>query len=213
MSAERGAAFLTFFDHKPAQGTGSGTAFAGHDEDDCVAEGRHAGSVGTDVAAEIVAQSTRPQRDFGADRRRGPRPESRSGQTGRHAVCGWLRDLSSQRTRSCQGPLQSYALPVPATALREQFELGLGADLLSGVRRKCTARPVASRRGEAVASCDSHITLPDPSARRGAGAVECFRSADLSRNVIHISDYFPSVFNLADSADDLDSRGYCYGIF
>src|SRR5260370_3368480 len=79
--------------------------------------------------------------------------------------------MSSQRTRSCQGPLQSHALLVLTEALREQFELGLGAHLLSGVRRWCTARPIASRRGEAVASCDSHITVLDPSARLGAGAL------------------------------------------
>src|ERR1700737_559123 len=77
--------------------------------------------------------------------------------------------MSSQRTRSCQGPLQSHALLVLTKALREQFELGLGAHLLSGVRRWCTARPIASRRGETVASCDSHITVLDPSARVGAG--------------------------------------------
>ena len=79
--------------------------------------------------------------------------------------------MSSQRTRSRQGALQTDALPVPAKALRDQFEFGLGAHLLSGVRRYSTARPIASRRGEAVVSGDAHIAILDPSARVDAGAV------------------------------------------
>jgi hypothetical protein len=132
----------------------------------CCGEGRlgHANS-------ETVAQPTRRWRNVRANQRWGARSKSRSGQTGPQAVCGRLRDMPSQRTRSCQGPLQTYALPVPAKALRDQFEFGLGAHLLSGVRRYSTARPVASRRGEAVVSGDAHFAVLDPSARVGAGAV------------------------------------------
>src|SRR5437667_11647893 len=78
--------------------------------------------------------------------------------------------MSSQRTWACQGPLPAYALPLPATALCEQCQLGLGALLLSGVRRWCTAWPIASRRGEAF-DCHSHLTVLDPPARPGAGAL------------------------------------------
>src|SRR5713226_7726274 len=81
--------------------------------------------------------------------------------------------MSSQRTGSCQGPLQTDALPVLAKALREQFEFGLGAHLLSGVRRYCKARPIASRRGEAVVFRASHITVIDASAHAGAGTLGC----------------------------------------
>jgi hypothetical protein len=123
------------------------------------------------ASSETVAQPTRRWRNVRADRRWGARSESRSGQTGAQAVCGRLRDMSSQRTRSCQGPLQTYAVLFPAKALRDQFELGLGADLLSGVRRQSTARPIASRRGEAAVRGDAHITVLDPSARVGAGTV------------------------------------------
>ena len=82
-----------------------------------------------------------------------------------------LRVMSSQRARSGQGPLQPHAVPVPAGSLREQFELGLGAHLLSGVRRQCTARPVAGRRGEGLASCNQPIALVAAAARAGAGAL------------------------------------------
>jgi hypothetical protein len=117
-----GVAFLTFFGHNLLRVRGW--------ERFCCGEGRlgHASS-------ETVAQPTRRWRNVRADRRWGARSESRSGQTGPQAVCGRLRDMSSQRTRSCQGPLQAYAVLFPAKALRDQFELGLGAHLLSGVRR------------------------------------------------------------------------------
>src|SRR4030081_4054708 len=78
--------------------------------------------------------------------------------------------MSSQRTRSCQGPLSSHALLVPARALREQFQLGLGARLLSGIRRQRATGAIAERRGKAVASCYSLITAHDPPACAGAGA-------------------------------------------
>ena len=68
-----------------------------------------------------------------ADRRCGKCPESRSWQIGGQAVCRQLRGMSSQRTRSRQGSLQSNALLVPTKALHEQFGLGLGAHLLSGM--------------------------------------------------------------------------------
>jgi len=131
----------------------------------------HAGGVESHVAAEAAAQSACPWRNLRADLRWGTGSEYRSGQTGRQAVCRWLRGMPSQRTRSCQGPLQAYALFVPATALCEQFELGLGAHLLSGVRRWSAARPIGGRRGQAVAGCDHHVAVPNPSARAGAGAL------------------------------------------
>ena len=132
---------------------------------------RHASSIGIDVAAEIPAWPTRSCRPCRADLRSGASPESRSGQTSRPDVCGWLCDVSSQRTRSCQGPLPPHAISVRATALRDQLELGLGAHLLPGVRRWHQAWPIASRHGELVASCRPHIAVHDPSARAGAGAL------------------------------------------
>ena len=123
-----GVAFLTFFGHNLLRvGVGNAGIRQGRF---CCGEGRpgHASS-------ETVAQPTRRWRDVRADRRWGARSESRSGQTGPQAVCGRLRDMSSQRTRSCQGPLQTYAVLFSAKALRDQFKLGLGAHLLSGVSR------------------------------------------------------------------------------
>src|SRR5260370_2348831 len=80
--------------------------------------------------------------------------------------------MSSQRARSCQGPLLFYALLVPARALREQFQLGLGARLLSGNRRWRTARPIAGRRSEAAGSYSSLITVRQSPAWTGAGALD-----------------------------------------
>ena len=118
------------------------------------------------------ARSARAWCDGCADRWSGPRPEYRSGQIGRQAVCRRLRDLSSQPTRSCQGPLQTDALFVLAKALREQFDFGLGAQLLSGVRRWRKARQIAIRRGEAVVSRGSQVTVLNASTRVGAGTLE-----------------------------------------
>ena len=144
---------------------------------------RHASSIGIDVAAELPAWPARACRPCRVDRPSGASPESRSGQASPPNVCGWLCDVSSQRTRSCQGPLPPHAISVPATALRDQFELGLGAHLLSGVRRWYQARPIASRHGDLVASCRQHITVRDPSTRAGAGALA--QAASSSSGMLH----------------------------
>jgi hypothetical protein len=79
--------------------------------------------------------------------------------------------MSSQRTWSCQGPLPSHALPVPAKALREQFERRLGAHFLFGVRRQSTTQPIAGWRGEFVVSCDWDTSVLDPSTYAGAATL------------------------------------------
>jgi hypothetical protein len=73
--------------------------------------------------------------------------------------------MSSQRTRSCSGPLPSHPLLVPARPLHEQFERGLGARFLSSICRWSTKRPIASCR---VAFCDQDTSVLDPSAYAGA---------------------------------------------
>ena len=96
--------------------------------------------------------------------------KSRSGQTGAKAVFGELRVLPSQSARPRQGPLQAHALSVPAKTLRQRFQFGLGARVLSGIRREREARPIA-RRGEAAGCHDRPVTVVLPSAGVGAGAV------------------------------------------
>src|SRR3954454_12584820 len=61
--------------------------------------------------------------------------KSRSGQTGAKTVCRRLRLLPSQPAWARQGPLSPHALSVSTETLFQQFELGLGADVLSGVHR------------------------------------------------------------------------------
>src|SRR5882757_8113235 len=125
----------------------------------------------SDVAREIGTQPACPCRDGRADHLSRRRTGSRSGQTGPKTVCRQLRDLPSQRARPRKRPLQPLALSVPATALREQFRLGLGAHLLSGVRRQCEGWTIARRR-KAVAFHDRHVGVSPASAHAGAGAVE-----------------------------------------
>jgi hypothetical protein len=79
--------------------------------------------------------------------------------------------MSSQPTWSCQGPLPSHALPVPARALREQFERRLGAHFLFGVRRQSTTQPIAGWRGEFVVSYDWDTSVLDPSTYAGAATL------------------------------------------
>src|SRR6266550_2218700 len=80
--------------------------------------------------------------------------------------------MSPQRARPCQGPLPPHALPVPATALFGQFELGLGADLLSGVRRQSPARTFANHHGKTVVPHIRHVTVLVATAHAGAGTLE-----------------------------------------
>jgi hypothetical protein len=76
--------------------------------------------------------------------------------------------MSSQRRPSCQGSLPSHALAVLERALRQQFELGLGVGLLSGVRGKRTTPPIASSGGETVDARDRHIGAFAASAQASA---------------------------------------------
>jgi hypothetical protein len=94
--------------------------------------------------------------------------------------------MPSQPARPGQGPLPSLALPVPATALRHQFQLGLGARLLSGVGGWCTGRPIASRRGEAISARDRHVTVFATSAASGVRTLARppgFRSASRNKDI------------------------------
>jgi hypothetical protein len=116
----------------------------------------------------------------------GTGPESRRREIGRQAVCGRLHDLSPQPARPGQGPLPSVALPVPATALRHQFQIGLGARLLSGVGGRYTGRPIASRHGEAIAACGRHVavfTAPAASGVRTLARPPGFRSASRNKDI------------------------------
>lgn len=123
-----------------------------------------------DAAKEIGQRSACFCRHCLPDRLSGRSPESRSGQTGAKAVFGELRVLPSQPARPRQGPLQAHALSVPAKTLRQRFQFGLGARVLSGIRREREARPIA-RRGEAAGCHDRPVTVVLPSAGVGAGAV------------------------------------------
>src|SRR5258708_3438329 len=132
-------------------------------------------SVQFDVAAEIQphvyfrsvhARPVHARRDHAAEWRSGLRPEHRSGQTGPATIRRQLRGLSPQRARPRQGPLPPPAVPVPATALRGQFQLGLGADFLSGIPRHAAAtRPSTNDRSETVIR---RITVVATAARAGA---------------------------------------------
>jgi hypothetical protein len=99
----------------------------------------------TDVANESALRSACSCGDNRARRIGSRRAKSRSGQTGAKIVCRKLRILPSQPARAGQGPLSPHTLSVSAETLFQQFELGLGADVLSGVRRQRKAR-----RGEAA---------------------------------------------------------------
>ena len=123
----------------------------------------------TDVANESALRSARPCRDRRDGRTGGRRAESRSGQTGAKTVRRKLRVLSSQPARARQGPLSPHALSVSTETLFQQFELGLGADVLSGIDRQRKAR-----RGEA-AGC-KHRAVIVASAGAGAGAIGAQRA-------------------------------------
>ena len=116
----------------------------------------------TDVANESALRSACSCGDNRARRIGSRRAKSRSGQTRAKIVCRKLRILPSQPARAGQEPLSPHTLSVSAETLFQQFELGLGADVLSGIRRQRKAR-----RGEA-AGCD----------RRGAVAPVAAAGAD-----------------------------------
>lgn len=67
--------------------------------------------------------------------------KSRCGKICTKTVCGELLRLSSQREGAGQGALQLHALSVFAEALREQRQLGLGVDVVSGVGRRRKTQP------------------------------------------------------------------------
>ena len=123
-----------------------------------------------EFAAGTGARSGCPWLPRCADRRRRKRTKSRSGQIGRQVVCRQLRVVSSQPTRSRQGPFQTHVAPVPERALREQRGLGLGARLLPRVCRQQPARPVASRR-QVSASCGWHVAFLLAATHAGAGTL------------------------------------------
>jgi hypothetical protein len=102
----------------------------------------------TDVANESALRSACCCRHGRAGRIGGRRTESRSGQTGAKTVCRRLRALPSQPTRARQGPLSPHALSISAKTLFQQFELGMGAGILSGIRRRPKARRSETWRQE-----------------------------------------------------------------
>ena len=107
------------------------------------------------VAAKTATPSARSRRGLCAGRFGRSCPESRSGQIGDAVVCGQLRDVSSQRARSRQGTLACRAIPVPAAALRDQFEHRRGARFLSGRRRHQAKRPITDKRRKATTSAQT----------------------------------------------------------
>jgi hypothetical protein len=123
------------------------------------------------VAAKTATPSARSRRGLCAGRFGRSCPESRSGQIGDAVVCGQLRDLSSQRARSRQRALPYSAIPVPAGALRDQFEHGRGTGFLSGLGRRPTKRPIAGDRDKAAAFRGT------PTAQTGAVLVIVLRSS------------------------------------
>jgi hypothetical protein len=65
--------------------------------------------------------------------------------------------VSSQRPQTCRGALQAYVVSFFATALCEQFQLGLGARILSRIGRPAAPRSITQRHQTAVAI--SHIGI------------------------------------------------------
>src|SRR5207244_3582203 len=97
-----------------------------------------------DAVNTIGSQPARARRNVLFDLRAGNSAgKSRCGQGGAKAVCRELRGLPSQRAGAGERALQLHAVSVPAEALREQFVIGLGADVVSGIRRCAKARPDA----------------------------------------------------------------------
>jgi len=123
----------------------------------------------TDVANESALRSACSCHDRRDGRIGGRRAESRSGQTGAKTVRRKLRVLSSQSARALQGPLSPHALSISAKTLFQRFQLGLGADVLSGIHRQRKAR-----RGEA-AGC-KHRAVIVASAGGGADAIGAQRA-------------------------------------
>ena len=102
----------------------------------------------------------------------GRRAEPRSGQTGAKTVRRKLRVLPSQPARARQGPLSPHALSVSAETLFQRFQLGLGADVLSGIHRQRKAR-----RGEAAGANRRVAVTLVAAAGTGAGAIGARGSA------------------------------------
>jgi len=123
----------------------------------------------TDVANESALRSAWSCGDSRAGRISGRCAKSRSGQTGAKTVRRKLLILPSQPARARQGPLSSHALSVSAKTLFQRFQLGLGADVLSGIHRQRKAR-----RGEA-AGC-KHRAVIVASAGAGADAIGAQRA-------------------------------------
>ena len=120
----------------------------------------------TDVANQSALRSACCCGDGCAGRIGGCRAKSRSGQTGAQTVCRKLCVLPSQPARARQGPLSPHALSVSAKTLFQRLELGLGADVLSGIHRQRKAR-----RGEACGQDRRGAITPVAAAGAGAGAL------------------------------------------
>jgi hypothetical protein len=124
----------------------------------------------TDVANQSALRSACCCGHGRAGRIGGWRTKSRSGQTCAKTVRRKLRGLPPQPARARQGPLSPHALSVFAKTLFQQFELGLGADILPGIRRQRKAR-----RREA-AGCDGRVAVTlVAAAGAGAGALGALR--------------------------------------
>ena len=120
----------------------------------------------TDVANESALRSACCCGHGRAGRIGGCRAKSRSGQTGAKTVCRKLCVLPSQPARARQGPLSPHALSVSAKTLFQRLELGLGADVLSGIHRQRKAR-----RGEACGQDRRGAITLVAAAGAGAGAL------------------------------------------
>jgi len=163
----------------------------------------------TDVAHQSLLRSACCCRHGGAGRIGGRRAESRSRQAGQKTVRRKLRGLPSQPARARQGPLSPHALSVSAKTLFQRFELGLGADVLSGIHRQRKAR-----RGEAAGCKRRGAVRLVAAAGPGAGALGpasrdqsrlAHQCATKSPQLRHLFDLCrPSILGVcvAGSADD-----------
>ena len=128
----------------------------------------------TDVANESALRSACCCGDSRARWIGGCCAKSRSGQTGAKTVCRKLRILPSQPAWARQGPLSPHALSVSTETLFQQFELSLGADVLSGIHRQRKAC-----RGQACGQNRRVAVTPVAAAGAGAGAIRPAVSHDL----------------------------------
>src|SRR3984885_3389579 len=128
-------------------------------------EGRllHATYIEAFAAAKTRPLSTRPRNRLCIARPCGTGPEHRRRQIGAAVVCGYLRELPSQRNWTGQGPLQTHSFPVPAGSLHGKQEGGLGALVVSGGDGYAPGHPVekdqADQKQQTPAGAVSSIEL------------------------------------------------------